>query len=61
MMQAWSVTAVTATGDEVLVEATRPNPAPALSLLRHDLDGAGLNRLDVRVSLIPASYQPVPK
>ena len=57
----WSVAAVTATGDQVLVEATGPNPAPALSLLRHDLDAAGLNRLDVRVNLVPASYQPVPK
>jgi uncharacterized hydrophobic protein (TIGR00271 family) len=57
----WSVTAVTATGDQVLVEATGPNPAPTLSLLRHDLDAAGLNRLDVRVNLVPASYQPVPK
>jgi hypothetical protein len=41
--------------------ACRPNPAPALTLLRHDLNAAGLNGLDVRVSLIPASYQPVPK
>ncbi len=57
----WSVAAVTATGDQVLVEASGPNPAPALSLLRHDLDAAGLNRLDVRVNLVPASYQPVPK
>lgn len=57
----WSVTGVTATGDQVLIEATGPNPAPGLTLLRHDLDAAGLNRLDVRVNLIPASYQPVPK
>jgi uncharacterized membrane protein len=57
----WSVTGVTATGDEVLIEATGPNPAPGLTLLRHDLNAAGLNRLDVRVNLIPASYQPVPK
>jgi len=57
----WSVTAVTATGDQVLIEATGPDPAPSLSLRRHDLDGAGLNRLDVRVGLVPASYQPVPQ
>ena len=57
----WSVTGVTATGDQVLIEATGPNPAPSLPLLRHDLDAAGLNGLDVRVSLVPATYQPVPK
>jgi len=57
----WSVTGVTATGDQVLIEATGPNPAPALTPLRHDLDAAGLNGLDVRVSLVPASYQPVPQ
>jgi hypothetical protein len=56
----WSMTGVTATGDQVLVEATGPNPAPALTPLRHDLNAAGLDGLDVRVSLIPASYQPVP-
>ncbi len=57
----WSVVGVSATGDQVLVEATGPSPAPALTLLRHDLNAAGLNRLDVRVSLVPASYQPLPK
>jgi len=56
----WSVTGVTATGDQVLVEATGPAPAPALAQLRRDLDAAGLNGLDVRVSLVPATYQPVP-
>jgi uncharacterized hydrophobic protein (TIGR00271 family) len=56
----WSVTGVTATGDQVLVEATGPNPAPSLTALRHDLDAAGLNGLDVRVSLVPASYKPLP-
>ena len=45
----------------MLIEATGPNPAPGLPLLRHDLDAAGLNGLDVRVSLVPATYQPVPK
>ena len=57
----WSVTGVTATGDQVLIEATGPNPAPGLTQLRHDLNAAGLNGLDVRVSLAPASYQPVPQ
>jgi uncharacterized membrane protein len=57
----WSVTGVTASGDQVLVEATGPNPAPSLTLLRHDLNAAGLNGLGVRVNLVPASYQSVPK
>jgi uncharacterized hydrophobic protein (TIGR00271 family) len=57
----WSVVGVTATGDQVLVEATGPNPAPSLALLRRDLNTAGLNGLTVRVSLIPASYQTLPK
>jgi len=57
----WSVTGVTATGDQVLIEATGPNPAPGLTLLRRDLDAAGLGGLDVRVSLVLATYQPLPK
>ena len=56
----WSVTGVTATGDQVLIQATGPNPAPGLATLRQDLDAAGLNGLDVRVSLVPASYKPLP-
>ena len=56
----WSVVGVTATGDQVLVQATGPNPAPSLTELRRDLDAAGLNGLQVRVSLVPASYQPLP-
>jgi uncharacterized hydrophobic protein (TIGR00271 family) len=56
----WSVVGVTATGDQVLVEATGPNPAPSLALLRHDLGAVGLNGLDVRVNLVPATYQPLP-
>ena len=36
----WSVTGVAATGDQVFIEATEPNPAPGLTLLRHDLDAA---------------------
>ena len=57
----WSVEGVTATGDQVLIQATGPNPAPSLALLRQDLNAAGLNGLDVRVNLVPASYQPLPK
>ena len=34
--------------------------SPALTLLCHDRNAAGLNGLDVRVSLIPASYQTLP-
>jgi uncharacterized hydrophobic protein (TIGR00271 family) len=57
----WSVTGVTATGDQVFIEATGPNPAPGLTLLRNALDAAGLNGLNVRVSLTPANYLLVPK
>jgi uncharacterized membrane protein len=56
----WSVTGVTADGDEVLIEATGPDPAPHLDLLRQDLDSAGLSGLKVKVSLITATYQDVP-
>ena len=55
------MTGVAATGDQVFIEATGPNPAPGLPLLRHDLDAAGLDGLDVRVNLAPARFQPVPK
>jgi len=57
----WSVVSVTAVGDQVLVEATGPSPAPGLALLRRDLDATGLTGLDVRVSLVPESYQPLPR
>jgi hypothetical protein len=57
----WSVIGVTATGNHVLVDATGPKPAPDLAVLRHDLDAAGLASLDVRVSLVTLSYQPVPR
>ena len=57
----WSVVGVTATGDRVLVDATGPRPAPDLAVLRQDLDAAGLAGLDVRVSLVTVSYQPLPK
>jgi hypothetical protein len=56
----WSVTGVTATGDQVLIEATGPNPVPGLTSLRQDLNAAGLNGLDVRVSLVAATFQQVP-
>jgi len=56
----WSVTGVNATGDRVLVEATGPNPAPDLGVLRRDLNAAGLNGLDVQVSLVTASYHQLP-
>jgi uncharacterized hydrophobic protein (TIGR00271 family) len=57
----WSVVGVTATGDQVLVDATGPRPAPDLAVLRQDLDAAGLASLDIRVSLVTVSYQPLPK
>jgi uncharacterized membrane protein len=56
----WSVVGVTTRGDQVLVDATGPNPAPGLAVLRQDLDAAGLAGLDVRVSLVTVSYQPLP-
>jgi len=52
---------IAAAGDQVLVEATGPSPVPSLSLLRRALATAGLNGLRVRVNLVPASYQTVPK
>ena len=56
----WSVVGVTAQGDRVLVDATGPNPAPDLSLLRKGLVAAGLSGVDVEVSLVPSKYTPVP-
>ena len=56
----WSVLGVDATGDQVLVEAIGPTPAPDLGVLRRDLDAAGLTGLDVRVSLVTASYKRLP-
>lgn len=57
----WSVVGVTATGEQVLIEATGPAPAPSLAQLRRELDDVGLTGLDVRVHLAVAGYQPVPK
>jgi len=56
----WSVVGVTAKGDRVLVDATGPNPAPDLALLRKGLVTAGLSGVDVEVSLLPSRYTPVP-
>ena len=56
----WSVVGVDASGDQVLIEAIGPNPAPGLAVLRRDLDAAGLNGLHVRVSLVNASYKQLP-
>jgi hypothetical protein len=51
------VVGVTAVGDQDLIDATAPNPAPGLALLRHDLNAAGLNGLDVRVNLVPPGQE----
>ena len=56
----WSVVGVDASGDQVLIEAIGPNPAPGLAALRRDLDAAGLHGLHVRVSLVTASYKQLP-
>jgi uncharacterized membrane protein len=57
----WLVVGVTVAGDRVLVDATGPKPSPNLAVLRQDLDAAGLAGLDVQVSLVTLSYQPLPK
>jgi len=57
----WSVNGVTTWGNQVLVDASGPSPAPDLAVLRQDLNAVGLAGLDVRVSLITVSYQPLPK
>jgi len=56
----WSVTGVTATGDQVLIQATWPNPAPGLAALRHDLDGRRPERPRGAGQPDPASYKPLP-
>jgi uncharacterized hydrophobic protein (TIGR00271 family) len=56
----WAVVAVTATGKEILIRATGPEPAPSTAALRQDLDDAGLSGVAARVSLAPATYQAVP-
>ena len=56
-----SVIGVTATGDRVPVNATGPNPAPDLAMLRQDLDAASLAGLYVWISLVRVGYQPLPE
>jgi uncharacterized hydrophobic protein (TIGR00271 family) len=57
----WFVDGVTTKGDQVLVEATGPSPAPSLAQLRDDLNAAGLTSLDVRTHLTVYRYQPLPQ
>jgi uncharacterized hydrophobic protein (TIGR00271 family) len=57
----WFVAGVTTKGDQILVEATGPSPAPSLTQLRHDLNAAGLTSLDVRAHLTVYGYQPLPQ
>ena len=56
----WAVVAVSASGNQVLIRATGPDPAPDTATLRRDLDDAGLSSVSARVSLAPATYQAVP-
>jgi uncharacterized hydrophobic protein (TIGR00271 family) len=56
----WSVTGVTARGDQVFVDATGPVPAPDPEVLHQDLLDAGLSGVDVEVSLTPRSYTHLP-
>ena len=57
----WFVAGVTTKGEQVLVEATGPSPAPSLARLRRDLDAAGLAGLDVRAHLAIDGYQRLPR
>ena len=56
----WAVVAVSASGNQILIRATGPSPAPDTATLRQDLDDAGLSSVPARVSLAPATYQTVP-
>jgi uncharacterized hydrophobic protein (TIGR00271 family) len=56
----WAVVAVGASGKQILIRATGPDPAPSTATLRQDLDDAGLSSVPARVSLAPATYQAVP-
>jgi uncharacterized hydrophobic protein (TIGR00271 family) len=56
----WAVVAVSASGNQILIRATGPDPAPDTATLRQDLDDAGLSSVSARVSLAPATYQAVP-
>ena len=57
----WIVAGVTTKGNQVLVEASGPSPAPSLPQLRNDLNAAGLTDLDVRTHLSVYGYQPLPQ
>jgi uncharacterized hydrophobic protein (TIGR00271 family) len=56
----WSVVGVTAHGDQILVDATGPSPAPDMATLHKDLLAAGLSGVDVEVSLTPRDYTRLP-
>ena len=56
----WAVVAVSASGNQILIRATGPDPAPDTATLRQDLDDAGLSSVSARVSLAPATYQALP-
>jgi len=56
----WAVVAVSASGNQILIQATGPDPAPDTATLRQDLDDAGLSGVSARVSLAPATYQALP-
>ena len=56
----WAVVAVSASGNQILIRATGPDPAPDTATLRQDLDDAGLSGVSARVSLVPATYQALP-
>ena len=56
----WAVVAVSASGNQILIRATGPDPAPDTATLRQDLDDAGLSGVSARVSLAPATYQALP-
>jgi uncharacterized hydrophobic protein (TIGR00271 family) len=56
----WAVVAVSANGNQILIRATGPDPAPSTAALRQSLDDAGLGSVPARVSLESATYQAVP-
>lgn len=55
----WSVTGVSTHGQQILIDATGPNPAPHLSVLRKNLHDAGLGAVPVAIDLMRARYTPV--
>jgi uncharacterized membrane protein len=56
----WFVAGVTTRGEQVLIEATGPSPAPSLTQLRNDLNADGLTGLHVRTHLTIDQYQLLP-